>query len=247
MHNPPSGCRGDISSDSDTESEEAELKQREMWERSFQEEQCSIIKEWLGRATKRLQFARAVRGMMEGNMAVCCSFCGRTDLQCQGLSVSLADDSGQRDINGLDRLIRAFELANPQPSTASARAAQAESILISWKAFFRTHAGFVTICNLCREGRCSGRWDANSKAIDISSDEDSDDGGSRSDEAVDLGSQGLPIMREWLGRARARRGADADLRSAGARVQGRSELPELPAEGGTEASQTKGSNNDKDS
>lgn len=247
LHNPPSGCRGDISSDSDTESEEAELKQREMWERSFQEEQCSIIKEWLGRATKRLQFARAVRGMMEGNMAVCCSFCGRTDLQCQGLSVSLADDSGQRDINGLDRLIRAFELANPQPSTASARAAQAESILISWKAFFRTHAGFVTICNLCREGRCSGRWDANSKAIDISSDEDSDDGGSRSDEAVDLGSQGLPIMREWLGRARARRGADADLRSAGARVQGRSELPELPAEGGTEASQTKGSNNDKDS
>jgi len=194
------GDRPDISSD--TDDEENERERRRQWDSApLHVQQVQVAKSWVQRARKRLALSRVIQGTIENSRASSCSFCARKSHQCKSLAVSLAKD-GDRDHYALDELIRSFEDEYGED----------EGNLDLWKAFFRTNASFVTTCDICMSSASATRAIPReevrvTRAVDISSDEDSDSDEDREvpfDAVISVDQRSRDAISLWLNAARSR-------------------------------------------
>ncbi|GMF11866.1 unnamed protein product [Phytophthora lilii] len=202
------GDRSDISSDSEDELE----KMRRAWSNvPVEGASRDLALYWLARARKRRTFAKLVAGIVAASRRSECGVCGKREDGGYTLHVDLAAEDGakEHDPRALDRLIDGFE--------SELGAQEMDSDL--WKAYFRKHAAFLTLCNVCLTARqqALGNKGANKlvagmrklRADEFSSDEGSDEDGGDVPFApivVARGSIEGRVLTKWLLAARKRLG-----------------------------------------
>eukprot|EP00957_Ditylum_brightwellii_P000318 24989-Ditylum_brightwellii.AAC.1 len=166
-----SGDRSDISSDDEGDED---FEKRRLWDRSpLTGSNLAMAKLWLSKARKRRSFGRVVSGIIQDHKEDKCSLCARTKETCASLVGGLSK-GGLRDPYAIDDLITQFE----QKYSIN------ENDPNMWKAFFRSKAEYVTVCNLCidrleqekltRHIRYPGA-DRLTRSGDISSDDEEDE------------------------------------------------------------------------
>eukprot|EP00633_Aureoumbra_lagunensis_P003266 CAMPEP_0197301142 /NCGR_PEP_ID=MMETSP0890-20130614/49982_1 /TAXON_ID=44058 ORGANISM="Aureoumbra lagunensis, Strain CCMP1510" /NCGR_SAMPLE_ID=MMETSP0890 /ASSEMBLY_ACC=CAM_ASM_000533 /LENGTH=531 /DNA_ID=CAMNT_0042780345 /DNA_START=635 /DNA_END=2230 /DNA_ORIENTATION=- len=196
------GDREDISSDEDDELE----KQRRNWSRKpLQGASLLIAKLWLEKARKRRAFLKHVTGIIEGNKADRCAMTGRTEPPAR-LVCTLARH-GRPDKHAIDTLIAGFEdTYGPQ-----------ERDVNLWKAYFRSHAEFITLDQSVLDARERERINRlterpggahrATRAEDVSSDE-SDEDVIFDPLVVTRSSPEGRMLSKWLTAARMRLGGE---------------------------------------
>ena len=165
------GDRSDISSD---EGDDEEMERIRQWDRRpLKDSNLAIAKLWLQKARKRRAFSKAVNGIVQSHEMDRCSFCSRRREVCDYLVVSLANN-GKRDPYAIDDLISQFET----------QFSVNENDVKLWQSFFRSHAEYVTTCNICMDHMESVKLDKPiqppggsrpTRPGDISSDDEEDD------------------------------------------------------------------------
>ncbi len=193
------GDRSDISSD---ESDNESGDERRKWSRQpLSGTSLAMARVWLAKARKRQTFSTLIEGIIRNNMAPACVLCNNPPsdgINGRKLMVSLAT-AGKSDVHAIDRLIFGYEEVYG-PSNRD------ENL---WKAYFRSNAEYVTKCNKCtsnskvqqykslsmKSTTKSGidtsatsmlgkeRQQQQTRAVDISSDEDDDGHETFNDEA----------------------------------------------------------------
>ncbi|GMF36548.1 unnamed protein product [Phytophthora fragariaefolia] len=201
------GDRSDISSDSEDELE----KMRRSWSNvPVEGASRDLALYWLARARKRRTFAKLVSGIVAASRQSECVVCGKREDGGYTLHVDLAAEEAakEHDPRALDRLIDGFE--------RELGAQEMDADL--WKAYFRKHAVFATLCNVCLSVRqqalgSQGKKIATSmrklRADEFSSDEGSDEDGGDVPFApivVARGSIEGRVLTKWLLAARKRLG-----------------------------------------
>jgi hypothetical protein len=202
------GDRSDISSDSEDDLE----KMRRAWSNvPVEGASRDLALYWLVRARKRRTFAKLVAGVVAASRQSECVVCGKREDGGYTLHVDLAAEDGakEHDPRALDRLIDGFE------SELGAQEMDADL----WKAYFRKHAAFATLCNVCLTARqqAVANRGANKlvtgmrklRADEFSSDEGSDEDGGDVPFApmvVARGSIEGRVLTKWLLAARKRIG-----------------------------------------
>ena len=134
-----------------------------------------IARMWLEKARKRRAFFKLVKPIIDSKCGIECEVCSRNPLK-HGvrLLVHLTTD-GVPDPNAIDKLISGFEVMyNVKENNPSL-----------WQAFFRAHAEYMTRCSICEDSKLQpeAKLELNddlkvgiTRAEDISSDEESEDG-----------------------------------------------------------------------
>uniref|UniRef100_A0A7S4RD69 Uncharacterized protein n=1 Tax=Ditylum brightwellii TaxID=49249 RepID=A0A7S4RD69_9STRA len=198
-----SGDRSDISSDDEGDED---FEKRRLWDRSpLTGSNLAMAKLWLSKARKRRSFGRVVSGIIQDHKEDKCSLCARTKETCASLVGGLSK-GGLRDPYAIDDLITQFE----QKYSIN------ENDPNMWKAFFRSKAEYVTVCNLCidrleqekltRHIRYPGA-DRLTRSGDISSDDEEDE--VVFDPIIVLRSSNEgKMMGKWLSAARKKIGGD---------------------------------------
>jgi len=129
------GDNSDVSSD-DSSDDEFEMRRR--WERTpLDGSRLQIAQIWLQKARKRRIFTRTIFGIIDKRKDDHCHSCFQT-VSHDSLTAGLAWE-GEYSTSAIDDLIHRFE-DNYGPEECSPDL---------WKAFFRKHAMFYTICNDC--------------------------------------------------------------------------------------------------
>ncbi|KAF1783977.1 Growth factor receptor cysteine-rich domain [Phytophthora cactorum] len=158
------GDRSDISSDSEDDLEKMPSRDLALY--------------WLARARKRRTFAKLVAGIVAASRQSECCVCGKREDGGYTLHVDLAAEDGakEHDPRALDRLIDESE------NELGAQELDADL----WKAYFRKHAAFATLCNVCVTARQQAMGNQANKLVagmrkiradEFSSDEGSDEDG----------------------------------------------------------------------
>ncbi|KAE9224791.1 hypothetical protein PF005_g5786 [Phytophthora fragariae] len=201
------GDRSDISSDGEDDLE----KMRRAWSNvPVEGASRDLALYWLARARKRRTFAKLVAGIVAANRQSECVVCGKREDGGYTLHVDLAAEEGakEHDPRALDRLIDGFE--------SELGAQEMDSDL--WKAYFRKHAAYATLCNVCLTARQQALGSQGKKiaagmrklrADEFSSDEGSDEDGGDVPFApivVARGSTEGRVLTKWLLAARKRLG-----------------------------------------
>ncbi|KAF4030711.1 hypothetical protein GN244_ATG17470 [Phytophthora infestans] len=136
------GDRSDISSDSEDDLE----KMRRAWSNvPVEGASRDLALYWLSRARKRRTFAKLVAGIVAASRQSECCVCGKREDGGYTLHVDLAAQDGakEHDPRAFDRLIHEFEN----------ELGEQEMDADLWKAYFRKHAAFATLCNVCVTAR----------------------------------------------------------------------------------------------
>lgn len=201
------GDRSDISSDGEDDLE----KMRRAWSNvPVEGASKDLALYWLARARKRRTFAKLVAGIVAANRQSECGVCGKREDGGYTLHVDLAAEDGakEHDPRALDRLIDGFE------NELGAQEMDADL----WKAYFRKHAAFLTLCNVCLTARQQAIGNQAGKAAagmrklradEFSSDEGSDEDGGDVPFAPLVVARGSPegrVLTKWLLAARKRLG-----------------------------------------
>lgn len=131
------GDRSDISSDSEDELE----KMRRNWSNvPVDGASKDIALYWLARARKRRVFAKLVVGIIANNKQPACFACQKSEDGGYTMHVDLANaEQTAQDPSAIDRLIYGFE----------DEFGDLETDADLWKAYFRKHATYLTLCNVC--------------------------------------------------------------------------------------------------
>lgn len=194
------GDRSDVSSN---DSSDDEFEMRRQWERTpLDGSRLMIAQIWLQKARKRRIFTRAVAEIIDKRKDDHCHSCFKTG-SYDNLTVGLAWE-GEYSTSAIDNIINIFE----------DKYGSEECSPDLWKAFFRKHAMFYTICNVCTKTQKSSQ--ANAGYDDISRPEDIMSGGESDSEAEDdtaldliifdpATSEGVMLSR-WLDAAKERLG-----------------------------------------
>ncbi|KAF4321363.1 hypothetical protein BBI17_004788 [Phytophthora kernoviae] len=200
--------RSDISSDSEDDLE----KMRRAWSNvPVEGAPRDLALYWLARARKRRTFSKLVAGIVAANRQSECGVCGKREDGGYTLHVDLAAEDGakEHDPRAFDRLIDGFE---------NELGAQEMDVDL-WKAYFRKHAAFLALCNVCLTARqqAIGNQGTNKlvagmrklRADEFSSDEGSDEDGGDVPFAPIVVARGSPegrVLTKWLLAARKRLG-----------------------------------------
>ncbi|KAG3227824.1 hypothetical protein PC129_g1619 [Phytophthora cactorum] len=201
------GDRSDISSDSEDDLE----KMRRAWSNvPVEGASRDLALYWLARARKRRTFAKLVAGIVAASRQSECCVCGKREDGGYTLHVDLAAEDGakEHDPRALDRLIDEFE------NELGAQELDADL----WKAYFRKHAAFATLCNVCVTARQQAMGNQANKLVagmrkiradEFSSDEGSDEDGGEVPFAPIVVARGAiegRVLTKWLLAARKRLG-----------------------------------------
>ncbi|KAF0700134.1 Aste57867_9322 [Aphanomyces stellatus] len=199
------GDRSDISSDDEDEL----FKQRQNWSNVPVEGTTKdLALYWLAKARKRRLFGKFVAGIILQHKGDTCHVCQKTEAGGYTMSVDIATPDGKEmDKTGLDKLIKGFE----------EQYSETETDADLWKAYFRQHATFITMCNVCvsvLEQKRMARLvqpigqQTKTRAEDLSSDEDGDGGDDVVFEAMVVSRTSAEgrVMSKWLQAARKRLG-----------------------------------------
>ncbi|KAL4109781.1 hypothetical protein PRIC1_001476 [Phytophthora ramorum] len=202
------GDRSDISSDGEDDLE----KMRRAWSNvPVEGASRDLALYWLARARKRRTFSKLVAGIIAASRQSECGVCGKREDGGYTLHVDLAAEDGakEHDPRALDRLIDGFE--------SELGAQEMDSDL--WKAYFRKHAAFLTLCNVCLTARQQALANRGTNKLvadmrklrsdEFSSDEGSDEDGGDVPFApivVARGSIEGRVLTKWLLAARKRMG-----------------------------------------
>ena len=195
------GDNSDISSD---DSSDDEFEMRRQWERTpLDGSRLLIAQIWLQKARKRRVFTQTVSSIIDKRKDDHCHSCYQT---CRNdtLTAGLAWE-GEYSTSAIDNLIFLFE-DNYGPE---------ESSPDLWKAFFRKHALFYTICNVCTKKTYKPSQNNvlhnGTQPESISSDDESDSQDEGYNEAMELiifdpaTTEGTLLSR-WLTAARDKLG-----------------------------------------
>lgn len=193
--------REDISSDDEDDNE----KQYAKWSRApLQGASLLIARLWLEKARKRRAFMKHVLGIIEAHKADRCAITGRTEAMGAKLVCVLARD-GKPDKQAIDALIAGFEETY----------GTAERDANLWKAYFRTHAEFMTLDQAVLDARERERVarmslkppgaSRKTRPDDVSSDDDEEDVVFDPLVVVRSSPEGR-MLSKWLGAARSRLG-----------------------------------------
>ncbi|RHZ28655.1 hypothetical protein DYB26_012493 [Aphanomyces astaci] len=198
------GDRSDISSDDEDEL----FKQRRNWSNVPVEGTTKdLALFWLAKARKRRLFGKFIGGILLGKKEDTCKVCQKQEAGGYVMSVDIATPDGlEQDKLGLDRLIRGFE----------GQYGDTEADADLWKAYFRQHATFITLCNVCTSALEQKRLarlvqpvgkQTKTRADDLSSDEE-DGGQDMVFEAIVVSRTSVEgrAMSKWLQAARKRLG-----------------------------------------
>ncbi|RHY68113.1 hypothetical protein DYB30_002543, partial [Aphanomyces astaci] len=198
------GDRSDISSDDEDEL----FKQRRNWSNVPVEGTTKdLALFWLAKARKRRLFGKFIGGILLGKKEDTCKVCQKQEAGGYVMSVDIATPDGlEQDKLGLDRLIRGFE----------GQYGDTEADADLWKAYFRQHATFITLCNVCTSALEQKRLarlvqpvgkQTKTRADDLSSDEE-DGGQDMVFEAMVVSRTSVEgrAMSKWLQAARKRLG-----------------------------------------
>jgi len=191
----------DVSSD---DSSDDEFEMRRQWERTpLDGSRLLIAQIWLQKARKRRVFTSTISGIIDKRKDDHCHSCYQT-CSYESLTVGLAWE-GDYSTSAIDNLIHLFE-DNYGPEECSPDL---------WKAFFRKHALFYTICNDCtKKTHKSSRVSALHKTMrpeNVSSDEETDSQAEEDDAAMEMiifdpaTTEGTMLSR-WLCAARDKLG-----------------------------------------
>ncbi|OWZ22617.1 hypothetical protein PHMEG_0002652 [Phytophthora megakarya] len=201
------GDRSDISSDGEDDLE----KMRRSWSNvPVEGTSRDLALYWLARARKRRTFAKLVAGIVAASRQSECCVCEKREDGGYSLHVDLAAEDGakEHDPRALDRLIDGFENEFGEQ--------EMDSDL--WKAYFRKHAAYATLCNVCLATRQQALGNQANKlaagmrklrADEFSSDEGSDDDGGDVPFAPIVVARGAVegrVLTKWLLAARKRLG-----------------------------------------
>ena len=167
-----SGDRSDISSDSDDDG----IAGRANWSNlpvAGASKDLALF--WLAKARKRRTFFKLITGVIASNKTTSCQQCQKSEEGGYTMHPDIATEDGtEQDAGGLDRLIAGFEK----------EFGDTETDIELWKAYFRKHAKFVTLCNVCISSLEQKRlakivkhpgMQQKARAEDISSDEEHED------------------------------------------------------------------------
>lgn len=200
------GDRSDISSDSEDDLE----KMRRAWSNvPVEGASRDLALYWLSRARKRRTFAKLVAGIVAASRQSECCVCGKREDGGYTLHVDLAAQDGakEHDPRAFDRLIHEFEN----------ELGEQEMDADLWKAYFRKHAAFATLCNVCVTARQQAIGNQANKLVtgvkiradEFSSDEGSDEDGGEVPFAPVVVARGAiegRVLTKWLLAARKRLG-----------------------------------------
>ncbi|KDO29856.1 hypothetical protein SPRG_19735 [Saprolegnia parasitica CBS 223.65] len=174
---------------------------------------------WLAKARKRMAFGKLIAGILLQHKQEACALCLKSVAGGYTMTVDIATPDGkEQDRAGLDRLIRGFE----------AKYGEREADSDLWKAYFRQHAVFITLCNVCvsvleqkRLARIVAVPPRQTRADDLSSDDDDEDGIDVVFEpmVVSRTSSEGRVMSKWLQAARKRLGGVFPRDSARAEME----------------------------
>lgn len=176
----------EISDDDDDDDEQERFR---LWDRHTfsSSEQVSVARGWLENSRRRLRLRATIRGIQTSALQSSCFSCGKGpgNLRC-----CLTNDGG------LEGLIKAFE--------AEYGGEEAQNLDL-WKSFVRRNARFYTVCQDCTAFKPSVEEVERiaARGVDISSDEESDDGPRFSGE-LDLTVSSTAVVSDWLRLARSR-------------------------------------------
>lgn len=193
------GDRSDVSSD---DSSDDEYEMRRQWQRTPLEGSRLLIAQiWLQKARKRRIFTQTVAGIIDKRKDDHCHTCFQTGSH-DSLTVGLSW-GGDYSTSAMDNMINLFE-DHYGPEECSPDL---------WKAFFRKHAMFYTICDDCTKTNKSNQTNQThniaTRSDDISSEGESDS--AAEDDRFDLiifdpaTSEGTMLSR-WLNAARVKLG-----------------------------------------
>lgn len=131
------GDRSDVSSDSEDDLE----KLRRNWSNvPVDGASKDIALYWLARARKRRVFSKLVAGIIGNNKQAVCFNCQKSEEKGYTMHVDLAnEEQTAQDHAAIDRLIFGFE----------DEFGENEMDADLWKAYFRKHASYLTLCNVC--------------------------------------------------------------------------------------------------
>lgn len=131
------GDRSDVSSDSEDDLE----KMRRNWSNvPVAGASKDIALYWLARARKRRVFSKLVAGIIGNNKQSSCFACQKSEEGGYTMHVDLANEAqSDQDPGAIDRFIYGFEDEFGEQ--------ELDSDL--WKAYFRKHATYLTLCNVC--------------------------------------------------------------------------------------------------
>lgn len=131
------GDRSDVSSDSEDDLE----KMRRNWSNiPVEGASRDIALFWLTRARKRRVFSKLVAGIIGNNKQAACFNCQKSEENGYTMHVDLANENATaQDPSAIDRLIYGFE----------DEFGENEMDADLWKAYFRKHATYLTLCNVC--------------------------------------------------------------------------------------------------
>ncbi|KAA0156746.1 hypothetical protein FNF29_00857 [Cafeteria roenbergensis] len=101
-----------------------------------------IMREWLGKARRRILYKLAVADTIEAAKRDACDSCGLGEAGSRKIRVELAT-KGVADPGAMSALITAFE--------ASVGNDTAKMSVDAWRAFFRSHARFTMVCTGCQD------------------------------------------------------------------------------------------------
>ena len=178
----------EISDDDDDDDGQERLR---LWDRHTlsSSEQVSVARGWLEKSRRRLILRKVVRGIQSSALQSSCFSCGKGpgNLRC-----CLTNDGG------FDGIVKAFE--------AEYGGEEAQNNPVLWKGFYRRSARFVTTCQDCSAFKPSVEEVERiaARGVDISSDEESDDGAIKFSGELDLTVSSTAVVSDWLRLARSR-------------------------------------------
>ena len=192
--------RSDISTDSGMD--EQERLRREWSRKPLDPLHAEIMRMWLKKARARRKYMMLIQGIIRSNAQDHCHTCQRTEAGGFTMTVELAT-AGEEDNMAVDKLIAAYEKEVPRFDE------------VTWKAFVRKHASYITRCNICmnlvevaraKSKRLRQGKQRRTRADDFSSDSEGEMDVAFAPVVVARSSPVGRLMRKWLVAARRRLG-----------------------------------------